>query len=349
MTSPLAQDPGDNELFRLALEAAPIGVLLFDRAGHVVLINAHVEQLFGYSRDELLGRPLELLIPERFRASHRALQDDFFKDQQHRPMGSGREFFGRHKQGHDVPVEISLKPVRRSDGDFVLCSIADITERKRTIEQLRERTADLTASLRERDVLLQEVHHRVKNNLQVISSLINLQIRKGSDGAAREVLTECKRRVEAIGLIHEKLYQSHDYSRVPFSDYARSLARNIMHAVEASPAGAELSFDCDDIALPVDKAISCGLILNELLTDVMKHGRPQGPRGQLAVGLHRVGDGQVRLSVTSSGFDTHEPTGGTNPPLGLQLVKALTSQLDGELVSEAGNDTSVSVVFPVES
>jgi PAS domain S-box-containing protein len=344
MTSSFPHDSGNDDLFRIALDAAPVGVLLFDRAGRIALVNAHVEELFGYSREELLGQPLEALLPERFRT----LQDEFLRDQRSRSMDSGREFSARHKQGHDVPVEIGLTPVHTHDGDFALCSIADLTERKRTIEQLRERTTDLTASLRERDVLLQEVHHRVKNNLQVITSLINLQIRKGNDAAAREVLTECKRRVEAIGLIHEKLYQSQDYSRVPFSDYARSLARNIMHAAEAPPAGAELSIDCDDISLPVDKAISCGLILNELLTDAMKHDHVEGVRGQLAVGLHRIVGGKVRLSVTSSGLGHDEP-GDSSPSLGLQLVKALTSQLDGELTTEAGIDTSVAVVFPVDS
>jgi two-component sensor histidine kinase len=323
---------GDNgDLFRLALDAAPTGMLLIDGAGGITLVNAQIERLFGYSRAELIGERLEKIVPERNGA-----------------MGAGRELSGLRKDGQEIPVEITLTPVRTAEGDFVLGSIVDITERKQAIEQLRERTADLTTSLRERDVLLQEVHHRVKNNLQVISSLINMQIRKGSDGVAREVLTECKRRVEAIGLIHEKLYQSHDYSRVPFSDYARSLARNLVHASDPSAAGIELRLECDDISLPVDKAISCGLILNELITTAMRHARPEG-RGQLLVSLHRVEDGNVRLTVKDSGVGMQEQERGSASPLGLQLVNTLTAQLEGKLRTEVGDGTCVSVEFPVEA
>lgn len=348
---PNSLGPSDNgsDLFRLALEAAPTGMLMINRAGNITLVNAQIERLFGYSRDELIGTPLERLVPERYRSKHPTFRQDFFRAPQTRAMGVGRELFGLHKDGREIPVEIGLTPVHTRDGDFVLSSIVDITERKRALEQLRERTDDLSASLRERDVLLQEVHHRVKNNLQVISSLINMQIRKGSEGAAREVLTECKRRVEAIGLIHEKLYQSRDYARVPFSDYARSLSRNIVHAADASMAGVELQLECDDVSLPVDKAISCGLILNELITNAMKHAYPEGGRGQLYVGLQRIADGKVRLTVKDSGVGMQESERASTGSLGLQLVNTLSAQLEGALRTEVNNGTCVSVEFPVEA
>jgi PAS domain S-box-containing protein len=339
---------GDGDLFRLALEAAPAGMLMIDRAaGGIMLVNAQIERLFGYAREELIGRSLAMLVPERYRAQGPWFDDDFFRAAQTRPMSGNRELFGLREDGREIPVEISLTPVRTPKGDYILASIVDITERQRAIEQLRERSDDLAASLKERDVLLQEVHHRVKNNLQVISSLINMQIRKGGEGAPREVLTECKRRVEAIGLIHEKLYQSHDYARVPFSDYARSLARNIVHASDPSAAGVDLRLECDDISLPVDKAISCGLILNELITSAMKHVYPDGVRGQLRVDLHRVEGGKVRLTVKDSGTGMPEQERGSSSPLGLQLVSTLTAQLDGSLLNEVGDGTSVSVEFPV--
>ena len=321
-----------SELFRLALEAAPIGMLLIDEAGRITLVNAQIERLFGYRRDELIGEPVETLVPERFRG---ALQ-------------AGRELYGLRKDGTEMPIEIGLNRLQTPEGSFVLSSIVDITEQRRAMEQLRERTDELTASLRERDVLLQEIHHRVKNNLQVISSLINMQIRKLDDRVSREVLAECKLRVEAIALIHEKLYQSRDYAEVPFSDYARSLADNIVHAAIASRSGIVLHVDCDPLSLPVDKAISCGLILNELITNALKHAYPNGA-GPLHVELRRLEGGRAKLTVRDEGVGMAEQRSKSGKgSLGLQIVNTLTDQLDGSLEIIHRGGTSVTVEFPVE-
>jgi two-component system, sensor kinase len=140
-------------------------------------------------------------------------------------------------------------------------------------------------SLREKEVLLKEIHHRVKNNLQLISSLINMQMRRLQDVSSKEALEECQNRVLAIALIHEMLYQSKDYARVPFSDYARSLAANIFQAIGVSPENLKLNIDFESISLAVDKAIPCGLILNELITNALKHAFPNERRGTIRVGL----------------------------------------------------------------
>ena len=126
-----------DERFHLAIEAAPTGMLMIDRTGRIVLINAQVEKLFGYRRDELLNQPVEMLVTARFRAHHPDLRQFFFAAPQARPMGGGRELYGLRKDGSEVPIEIGLNPLRTSEGDFVLSSIADITERKRATEQFR--------------------------------------------------------------------------------------------------------------------------------------------------------------------------------------------------------------------
>jgi two-component sensor histidine kinase len=252
------------------------------------------------------------------------------------------------------------------EGSFVLSSVVDITERKRADDeredlmgQLRtlnvdlerrvtERTAQLSATLREREVLLQEIHHRVKNNLQVISSLINMQVRQLVDPSSRDALEECQTRVQAIALIHEKLYQSKDYSRVPFSEYAKSLASNIFTTTGISPTAVSLQLAMDDVSLGVDKAIPCGLILNELITNALKHAFPPSARGTVRVELHADGDRRVTFAVGDDGvgmpqdFDLKDSSS-----LGLSLVYTLVEQLEGEIEILRDSGTKFCVTFPM--
>lgn len=231
----------------------------------------------------------------------------------------------------------------------------DITEQKRAAEeretlnqQLKSLNASLTHSLREREVLLQEIHHRVKNNLQVISSLINLQVRKLDAGENRDALEECRRRVMAIALIHEKLYQSGDFARIPFEEYARSLATSVFHA-SAGTSRVRLVLEVEAISLAVDQAIPCGLVLNELITNALKHGYSDGRAGTVRVELDQDG-GRVRLAVMNDGIDL--PANfreKATSSLGLHLVDTLASQLGGELAIRSAPSTSFQLSFPAAS
>jgi PAS domain S-box-containing protein len=334
------------ELFRLALEAAPTGMLLVDEAGRIALANAQVEGIFGYARDELIGKPIELLVPERFRTGHPIYRTSFFEAPAFRPMGAGRELFGRRQDSSELPIEIGLNPVETPQGRFVLCSIVDISERKRgeLLRQLqflnaelevrvKTRTSELSTALKERELLLQEIHHRVKNNLQVIASLINMQLRRLADVPGRRALEECRARIHAIALVHEMLYQDADYAKVPFSKYAQSLANSIFSTGEVSPAAISLELAIDDIDLPVGKAIPCGLVLNELITNALKYAFPGDRRGTIRVEFAQCPEGGIRLCVSDTGvglppdFDMESSTS-----FGLQLVQMLAEQLDARLL-----------------
>lgn len=206
----------------------------------------------------------------------------------------------------------------------------------------------LRQALKEREVLLQEVHHRVKNNLQVISSLINMQVRVLEDGASREALAQCQMRVEAIALIHEKLYQSKDFARVPFSEYAKSLANNVLLAIGASAATVALEFSTQDVALPVDKAIPCGLILNELITNSLKHAFRDGRSGTIRVSLARVED-RVELEVSDNGVGLPPSVDQTSGSLGLQLIRMLSKQVGADLCVDGAHGMSVRLMIPMEA
>jgi PAS domain S-box-containing protein len=345
-----------DEQFRLALEAAPTGMLMMNEAGTIVLVNAQIEALFGYRREELLGQRLEMLVPERYRAHHPDLRKMFFGDPKTRVMGAGRELYGLRKDGTEVPIEIGLNPLKTSEGHFVLSSIADITERKRAQEGLHALNAELeqrinarTSELKERESLLQEVHHRVKNNLQVISSLINMQIRGLEDDSSRVALRECQSRVMTMAQIHEMLYQSADYARVPFGKYAKDLTTRILRASGISPGNVTLHYELEEVLLPVAQAIPCGLILNELVANSLKHAFPNDAHGTIRVELRLAPDQSVILSVGDDGigispdFDLKNLTS-----LGVQLVMTLVEQLEGHLEIIRLPGSTFNISFPLE-
>jgi PAS domain S-box-containing protein len=217
----------------------------------------------------------------------------------------------------------------------------DIDARKRMESALR-------ASLREKEVLLQEVHHRVKNNLQVISSLINMQLRRLKDASTRETLSQCRHRVQAIALIHEQLYRSKSLASVPLPDYISSLARDIVQAAGVPATNVALGVAIADIALPVDQAIPCGLVLNELMTNALKHAFPDGRQGSLRINVERLGDSHLRLTVADDGvglpaaFDI-----GSCQSMGLYLVNTLAAQLNARLEADSRGGTSFQLTFPI--
>ena len=343
------------EQFRLAIEAAPTGMIMMDRTGLIVLVNVQIEKLFGYAREELLGRRIAMLIPERFRSGHPDLREDFFSDPKARPMSGGRELYGLRKDSTEVPIEIGLNPIQTFEGEFVLSSVVDITERKRAdlereklMGQLRTLNSELSATLKEREVLLQEIHHRVKNNLQVISSLINMQARQLEDASSRDALEECQTRVQAIALIHEKLYQSKNYSSVPFSEYAKSLAANVFSAMGIPSTAIVLDLAIEDLSLAMDKAIPCGLILNELITNSVKHAFPDGRQGIVRVELRKTNEREIVMAVRDNGtgmsaaFDL-----ASSKSLGLSLVYTLVEQLEGRVEILGDGGTTFQISFPL--
>lgn len=211
-------------------------------------------------------------------------------------------------------------------------------------ERVRARTTELSATLKEREVLLQEIHHRVKNNLQVISSLINLQARGLEKGASRDALTECQARVYTIALIHESLYESQDYCNLPFSDYVRNLVTSVFQLAGASSA-VSLQLELAPVALTVERAIPCGLILNELIVNALKHAFPEGRKGCVRVQLQTVADDRVLLVVKDDGVGSTGEGDAESGSLGLQLVRTLAQQIHAELLVRQDAGTTVELNF----
>ena len=222
---------------------------------------------------------------------------------------------------------------------FVSDQVAMTVHRKRA-------EAQIMASLQEKDVLLKEVHHRVKNNMQVISSLLNLQSRRVKDPAVLEMFKESQRRIRSMALIHERLYQSSDLSRIEFSQYLRNLATHLFHSYQADSSRIHLKIDAEEVFLNINTAIPCGLIVNELISNALKHGFPEGRSGQLDIDLRRVaGDGYVlRVKDDGVGFPEGLDFRKTET-LGMQIISTLVEQIDGRVELSRKKGTAFRLEF----
>ena len=218
-------------------------------------------------------------------------------------------------------------------------TVDDISERKRAEEQIK-------ASLAEKEVMLKEIHHRVKNNLQVISSLVGLQADGSKDEAVRQVLQDVIYRVRSMALVHEKLYQSANLAHMDFAEYTRSLLNYLWRAHGAAAAAVRLTLDLEPVSLPADTAVTCGLILNELAVNALKHAFQGRADGEVTISLHSGTDRQIRLCVADNGvglpvgFDWRQTRS-----LGLRLVQMLSRQLDATVEVSSGYGTRFEIVF----
>ncbi len=330
-----AQSP--EVLFRI-FEYAPDAILLVDGNGQIVKTNAQAEVMFGYQREELVGEPIELLIPQRYARQHVAHRSGYLAAPRTRTMGAGLDLFGRRRDGTEVPVDIMLSPLDVAEHPLVLGVVRDVTERKHFEKQ----------ALEAREMHLKEVHHRVKNNLQVISSLLYLQSAHTSDTKVLELLTESRNRVNSIALIHEKLYRSEGLVRLDFGPYVSDLVASLFGAYGVNGDRLRARTQINGVMLEVDTAIPLGLIINELVSNALKHAFPEGSSGEVWIDLEQVSHRQFSLCVGDDGiglpanFDWRKSTS-----LGLRLVNDLTRQLEGsvEMKSAVGQGTAFHIRF----
>ena len=312
-----------------------------DKDYHIVSYN----KIFANRHFKLLGREvsigsnfLELLKNHLKEEAYEELCDLFdgaFK-------GEKQQFEGRilGKDGSKVWMETFFSPIYGDDNKIkeISCMSYDVSDKKFIEKQMQE-------SLNEKEILLQEVHHRVKNNLQVISSILNLQSSYVKDENSLNILRESQNRIKSMSFIHESLYQTKDFSGIEFSGYILSLANNLVHSYSLEVGMVHLKTEFEDTFLSLDQAIPCGLIANELISNSLKYAFDKGQAGEIFVSVKHKGS-KVTLIIADNGKGLPEGFDYENSEsLGLQLVYTLKDQLDASIEVSTKRGTKYLITF----
>jgi len=309
------------EKYRVLVENAH-ELIFVVQDGLVQFVNAAACRLTGLDEGVLVGQSIFGFLPPE----HQAPARDRYERMIAGELAEARvEYPVSFVPGRQLWLEVTSVRIAWRGRPATLNLAADATARHAAEMELRD-------SLREKEGLLREIHHRVKNNLQVITSLLRLEAGRSAQPATKVALQDMQGRIRSMALLHETLYRSADFARVDMAEYLRQLASQLHRAQNTRPGDVRLQFDLDPVTLEAEQAIPCGLIVNELLTNSLKHAFPDGLAGEIRIALHTLADGRVRLEVGDTGAglpaDLDERK---QRSLGLQLVSDLVRQLQGTL------------------
>src|SRR5450759_4476402 len=320
-------------------DALPVVVYETDGTGRLTFVNATAFDLFGYTKEELEAG---MTVFQLFTDAYKERAHTVFRRRMSGEDVGRIEYAGLRKDGSTFPVSIRAVLMRR-DGAIVGMRgiIVDIAERKRAEDEIK-------ASLKERETLLKEIHHRVKNNMQVVSSLLSLQAAQATEPETIEILDESQRQIRSMALIHEKLYRSDSLAEIDFGDYVKSLVDDLLQMYNVPGGAITIAVDIENVQLGVDTAIPCGLIINELVSNSLKYAFPDGRTGDVTVALQRA-NGVHTLTVADDGvgFPADLDFRATDS-LGMQLVTALVNQLEGTITLDRTKGTTFIITFKSE-
>ncbi len=308
-------------------------LIMLDHDKNIVTINDATIELLGYEKKDIIGKSVKYLFADNSLENAGKLFDS--------NSNSIINFETRlkSKYGEIIPVLLSKSVIKNDDGNImgIVCIGSNIVEIKHAEDKIK-------ASLNEKDILLRELHHRVKNNLQIILSLINLQSNGIKNKEDLEIFRESQSRVKSLAIIHEKLYRSADFANINFEEYIESLVNYLLSYYSADSI--EVIIDVKkDIILNMDTAVPCGLIINELVTNAIKHAFNESKSGQINITL-QSDNGCFTLIVSDNGKGIPPEVDLDNPQkLGLQLVKSLTDQLEGKIEYNGSKNTEFKIQF----
>lgn len=323
--------------FRSLFENNPVPYQSLDMYGNYIDLNEQLSELLGYPREEILGKSFS----------------DFWTSEIVEDFPKKFDYLKNHGWVNNVEINLvckngDIKTVLLTGrtqkdpitGQFLRthCILYDISERKLMEDKLKK-------SLEEKDLLIKEIHHRVKNNLLVISSLLNLQSNLIKDKEAKNIFRESQSRAKSMAIIHERLYSSDDLKRIDFGDYIRTLSTELFYTYVLDPSTIQLNLNVEKIMIDINTAVPLGLIVNELVSNAMKYAFPDGKQGEIDISFNQIGNKYV-LIVKDDGVGIPADLDIKKvKSLGLQLVLSLTDQIDGVLKLNRENGTDFEITF----
>ncbi len=327
------------ELAKLSLVASETdnAVMIFDENLELEWVNAGYTKLTGYTLNEIKrikGNKLSDLTTNELVVEN---LDECIREK--RSFIYESEIIS--KSGNKLWASSTLTPILTDQAELqkIVVIDTDITLRKKMEEQIR-------SSLEEKGLLLREIHHRVKNNLQIIISLFNLQTNYVEDDNAYKALKEGQDRIKSMALLHERFYQNDGLSKIDFDDYIKRLAENLFQSFKLPPGKIGLKIHCEKISLDIDTGVPCGLIINEVVSNSLKHAFKDGREGVIEINFILADEMTYRLTIADNGIGL--PPGfdlATSDSLGIQLINALSDQIDGTLKIENNNGVKFIIDF----
>jgi len=310
------------ERYRYLFENSSDLIQGVNNKAEIEYVNSAWEKTMGYTAKEIIGKKIfDFIHPESM-----AYCNNFFKTILKREGKYRRiEFSLINKKGEKVIVEGDIECKYNGNIFSTKSILRNITEEKIAEQELKK-------SLQEKEILLKEVHHRVKNNLQVISSILNLQSSYVEDKKTLAILRESQNRIKSMSFIHESLYQTNDFSKINFSHYIKNLSKNLVHSYVIYDNLIELEIKSTEVFLNLDLSIPCGLIVNELVSNALKYAFKKEEKGKISIELF-VKEGEVNLIIKDNGVGLSQEIDFYNTEtLGLQLVISLTEQINGNIM-----------------
>ncbi|MBI3356799.1 MAG: PAS domain S-box protein [Nitrospirae bacterium] len=323
--------------FRMMADTAPVMVWMAGPDTNCTFVNKRWLEFTGRSLEEEIGEAwITGVHPNDLARCHETYQSSFRTEQPFTMEYRLRRRDGEYRWLLDTGVPL-FEPTGRFGGYIGTC--IDLTERKEMEDQLRK-------TLKEKESLLREVHHRVKNNLQVISSLLNLQMVSIKDPQITQLFRECQVRITSIALLHETLHRSSDLSRISMGEYMRTLTGHLFRSYGVDNSKIRLVLNIDEVDLDVDTGLTCGLIIDELVSNCLKHAFLNGRQGQITIDLYVHDDETYTLRVGDDGIGIPKDGRLNNPDsLGLELVSLMAEKLDGTIDLQSGDGTEWQIRF----